>query len=246
MEENATMPVLTSIRDTFLKKSPEPESNLMETEKQLYKMGETIDIEQATPAPNGHWEIILAGGEKGGYIVAKDWSPVPPSLLAEEEINEQVPEPAIEIITEFEGFFPDVYYEDKNIPAIGIGTTHYPDGKAVSFGDLPISKETARKYLAHDLEKIIDRLVATIPFWYEMNSHQCSALISFAYNVGAGFYGASGFKTITSALRDKRWDDVPKALELYSEANDPVVQAGLLRRRQAEGELWQGKGKFAR
>jgi hypothetical protein len=29
MEENATMPVLTSIRDTFLKKSPEPESNLM-------------------------------------------------------------------------------------------------------------------------------------------------------------------------------------------------------------------------
>jgi GH24 family phage-related lysozyme (muramidase) len=246
MEENANMPVLTSIRDTFLKKLPAQESSLMETDKQLYKMGETIDIEQATPAPNGHWQITLAGGEKGGYIVAQDWSPVPPSLLAEEESNEQVPEQAIEIITEFEGFFPDVYHAGKNIQAIGIGTTHYPDGKAVCFGDPPLSKATARKYLAHDLEKIIDRLVAMIPFWYEMNSNQCSALISFAYNLGAGFYGASGFKTITNALRDQRWDDVPQALELYSEADDPVVQAGLLRRRQAEGELWQGKGQFAR
>jgi hypothetical protein len=164
------MLILTAIRDTFLKKSPERESSLMETEKQLYKMGETINIEKATLALNGHWQITLAGGEKGGYIVAKDWSPVPPSLLAEEEINEQVPEQAIEIITEFEGFFPDVYNAGKNILAIGIGTTHYPDGKAVCFGGLPISKATARKYLAHNLEKIIDRLVATIPFWYELTS----------------------------------------------------------------------------
>jgi GH24 family phage-related lysozyme (muramidase) len=240
------MAVLTALRDTFITKSTERGNSLIDTEKQLWKMGETLDIEKATPASNGHWEITLTGGKKIGCIVAKDWSPLPPSLLPEEEINEQVPAQAIEIVTEFEGFIPHVYNDGKNIAKIGIGTTHYPDGKAVCFGDPPISKETARKYLARDLEKIIDRLVATIPFWYEMNNNQCSALISFAYNLGANFYGSPGFQTITSALRDQRWNDVPKALELYCEPNNPVIHAGLLQRRKAEGELWQGKGKFAR
>jgi hypothetical protein len=35
-------------------------------------------------------------------------------------------------------------------------------------------------------------------------------------------------------------------MELYSNPNDPKVHKGLLRRRKDEGELWQGKGRFAK
>jgi lysozyme len=64
------------------------------------------------------------------------------------------------------------------------------------------------------------------------------ALLSFAYNLGAGFYGASGFNTLTRVLREKKWNEVPAALELYRNPGSKV-EAGLLRRRKAEGSLWK-------
>jgi lysozyme len=36
-----------------------------------------------------------------------------------------------------------------------------------------------------------------------MNENQQGALLSFAYNLGARFYGSSGFNTITRVLRIK-------------------------------------------
>jgi hypothetical protein len=70
-----------------------------------------------------------------------------------------------------------------------------------------------------------------------MNDDQRSALVSFAYNLGAGFYGAAGFETISRCLRERNWADVPAALELYRNPGTNV-EAGLLRRRRAEGKLW--------
>ena len=64
-----------------------------------------------------------------------------------------------------------------------------------------------------------------------------SALISFAYNLGAGFYGSSDFNTITKVLKNKEWSKVPEALKLYRNPGSNV-EAGLLRRRTAEGKLW--------
>jgi hypothetical protein len=65
---------------------------------------------------------------------------------------------------------------------------------------------------------------------------QC-ALISFAYNLGAGFCGAAGFETISKRLKNKDWQRVPEAMLLYRNPGTPA-EAGLLRRRQAEGRLW--------
>jgi GH24 family phage-related lysozyme (muramidase) len=62
-------------------------------------------------------------------------------------------------------------------------------------------------------------------------------LQSFAYNLGARFYGSSGFNTITRVLKNKEWDKVPDALKLYRNPGTNV-EAGLLRRRVAEGKLW--------
>jgi lysozyme len=63
------------------------------------------------------------------------------------------------------------------------------------------------------------------------------ALLSFAYNLGANFYGSKGFNTISKNLREKDWKSVPKTLELYRDPGTKV-EKGLLRRRIAEGKLW--------
>jgi hypothetical protein len=69
-------------------------------------------------------------------------------------------------------------------------------------------------------------------------------LLSFAYNLGEGFYGAEGFTTISRLLRNKDWDKVPDALVLYRDPGSEV-EAGLKRRRVAEGALWsRGLQKF--
>jgi lysozyme len=70
-----------------------------------------------------------------------------------------------------------------------------------------------------------------------MNDNQRGALLSFAYNLGAGFYGNSNFNTITRNLREKNWKAIPKTLEMYRNPGSKV-EAGLLRRRKAEGKLW--------
>jgi len=88
-----------------------------------------------------------------------------------------------------------------------------------------------------EVDRIADKLASTIPHWKVMDDNQRSALVSFAYNLGAGFYGTPGFETITKVLREQAWDKVPAAMELYRNPGTNV-EAGLLRRRRAEGELW--------
>jgi lysozyme len=79
-----------------------------------------------------------------------------------------------------------------------------------------------------------------IPYWREMNDNQRGALLCFAYNLGADFYGSPDFNTITRVLKNKEWSKVPEALKLYRNPGTNV-EAGLLRRRIAEGKLWENK-----
>jgi GH24 family phage-related lysozyme (muramidase) len=48
---------------------------------------------------------------------------------------------------------------------------------------------------------------------------------------------AAIFNTITRVLKNKEWDKVPDALYLYRNPGSNV-EAGLARRRKAEGESW--------
>jgi lysozyme len=89
----------------------------------------------------------------------------------------------------------------------------------------------------YDIENRFLPAIQRIPHWSEMNDNQRGALLSFAYNLGASFYGSAGFYTITRILKDRRWNEVPKVLEMYRDPGTKV-EAGLLRRRKAEGKLW--------
>jgi GH24 family phage-related lysozyme (muramidase) len=62
-------------------------------------------------------------------------------------------------------------------------------------------------------------------------------LVSFAWNVGWHFCGSADFVTISKCLRESDYDAIPSAMMLYVNPGSSV-EAGLRRRRQAEGKLW--------
>jgi hypothetical protein len=94
--------------------------------------------------------------------------------------------------------------------------------------------------LRQDVDRIAAKLRETVPHWREMADHQQCALVSFAYNLGSGFYGTTGFETISRELHEKDWDAVPEAMLLYRNPGTNV-EAGLKRRREAECKLWSGR-----
>ena len=159
----------------------------------------------------------------------REAEPVPDSV---------VPAAALDIIAEFEGFVPTVYDDGVGVATIGYGSTFYLDGRRVAWGDPAITEPEARKMMESICEKDFWNVIKnTIPFWEEMNDNQRSALCSFAYNLGSHFFGNPGFNTISACLSDKAWGEVPAALMLYTNPGSSV-EAGLRRRREAEGKLW--------
>jgi len=159
----------------------------------------------------------------------REAEPVPESV---------VPAAALDIIAEFEGFVPTVYDDGVGVATIGYGSTFYLDGRRVAWGDPAITEPEARKMMESICEKDFWNVIKnTIPYWEEMNDNQRSALCSFAYNLGSHFFGNPGFNTISACLSDKAWGEVPAALMLYTNPGSSV-EAGLRRRREAEGKLW--------
>ena len=146
---------------------------------------------------------------------------------------------AINLIQQFEGCHLEAYPDPLSGGApwtIGWGTTRYSDGRPVQKGDR-INRVEADMLLRQEVDRIAAKLRIAVPYWVEMTDAQKCALISFAYNLGSGFYGAKGFETISKRLREKDWALVPDALLLYRNPGTNV-EAGLKRRRIAEGDLW--------
>jgi lysozyme len=150
-----------------------------------------------------------------------------------------LPESGIKLIKEFEGCHLKAYYDPLTggLPiTIGWGSTRRKAGTRVMIGNR-ITQEEADDLLYFQLRREFLPSLQKIPHWNEMNDEMRGSLLSFAYNLGAGFYGASGFNTITRVLKEKKWNEVASALEIYRNPGTKV-EAGLLRRRRAEGALW--------
>jgi len=149
---------------------------------------------------------------------------------------------AVKLIKEFEGVHLSAYPDPLHgwdVATIGYGTTRYPDGRKVQRGD-KITVIDAQELLELEVDRIAAKLRASIPHWGAMSGNKQCALISFAYNLGSSFYGSAEFETISKRLKDKDWAAVPAAMELYRNPGTNV-EAGLLRRRRAEGRLWSGE-----
>lgn len=146
----------------------------------------------------------------------------------------------LRLITRYEGYRSDAYPDSLHgwkVPTIGYGTTRYTDGLAVRPGDR-LSEAKARRELAHHVDTHITPQLRRIPGWDGLPEACRGALESFAYNVGANFYGSASGTTLSRALAERRWEDVPEALLLYRNPGTPV-EAGLAARRRAEGAAWR-------
>ena len=145
----------------------------------------------------------------------------------------------INLIKKFEGCHLNAYPDPLSggLPiTIGWGSSKDFDGTPFKMGRV-ITQKYADTLLEFDLKNRFLPMLQKIPYWNEMNENQQGALLSFAYNLGAGFYGSSNFNTITRVLKNKEWTKVPDALYLYHNPGTKV-EAGLKRRRVAEGKLW--------
>jgi GH24 family phage-related lysozyme (muramidase) len=146
----------------------------------------------------------------------------------------------LDLIKEFEGCELHAYPDPATGGApwtIGWGSLRHLDGRPVKKGDV-ITQAQADAMLAATVDKQVLPALRKLPHWAEMRAEQQGALLSFAWNLGWNFYGAEGFETISKRLREKDWAKVPEALLLYCNPGSSV-EAGLRRRREAEGKLWR-------
>ncbi len=138
----------------------------------------------------------------------------------------------LNLIEQFEGCKLKPYLDVAGIPTIGIGTTRYPDGTAVTMQDPPITKVQAYEFLKSHLDKNCQDVESKVKV--SVNDNQFAALVSFVYNVGIGAF------TSSTLLKKLNSGDMPGAADQFLKWNRAggVVVAGLTRRRQAERTLF--------
>jgi GH24 family phage-related lysozyme (muramidase) len=151
-----------------------------------------------------------------------------------------VPASGVSLIKEFEHCelvaYPDPKTKGKPY-TVGWGSTRKKDGSPFKLGERITQKE-ADELFDYQIQNEFLPQLKKIPYWEEMNDNQRGALLCFAYNLGGDFYGHPDFNTITRVLKNKEWSKVPDALYLYRNPGSDV-EAGLARRRKAEGNMWK-------
>lgn len=150
-----------------------------------------------------------------------------------------IPAPGIDLIKAFEGCSLTAYADPLSGGepyTIGWGSTRYKNGSAVRLGDR-LSQAEADDLLMWKVERSFLPPLTRIPHWGQFNDQQAGAILSFAYNLGAGFYGSSGFETLSRVLRTAQWQELEYALSLYRNPGTNVEE-GLLRRRLSEAQTF--------
>ena len=134
----------------------------------------------------------------------------------------------IDLIKHFEGCELESYRCSANVLTIGYGTT-----KNVVEG-MKISQHQAEELLMKDLEEFEEYVEDLIDVPLEQN--QFDALVAWTYNLGPTNLKTS---TLRKVLNKGAYDDVAEQIKRWNKANGKVLK-GLVRRRNAEAELFNG------
>lgn len=139
---------------------------------------------------------------------------------------QQINQSGLELIKSFEGYREDAYLCPAGVWTIGWGTT-----KNVRKGQTT-NPEEAETFLRRDL-KIFEAQVAEL-VKVALTSNQFSALVSFAYNCGAGALKSS---TLLKKLNQEDYLGAAEEFLKWNKAGGKML-AGLTRRRVAERSLF--------
>jgi len=135
----------------------------------------------------------------------------------------------LSLIKKFEGCELEAYRCAANVLTIGYGST-----KGVKEGDT-ITQEEADNLLLHEMneyEGYINDMVEV-----DLEQNQFDAMVSWVFNLGPANLKAS---TLLKVLNSKDYDGVPMQIKRWNKAAGQVKQ-GLIRRREAEALLFEGK-----
>ncbi|MEM9002937.1 MAG: peptidoglycan-binding protein [Cyanobacteria bacterium P01_F01_bin.86] len=150
-----------------------------------------------------------------------------------------IPPSGVALIQQFEGLHLDAYPDPLSGAepyTIGWGSTRRKDGTPFYLGEY-ITRAEADELLMWQIERDFLPALEVIPRWDSFTEPQAGAVLSFAYNLGAAFYGSSGFQTITRVLQDADWFNLEYAFTLYRNPGSNVEE-GLLRRRLTESQVF--------
>lgn len=136
----------------------------------------------------------------------------------------------VDLIKSFEGLRLDAYIDAVGVPTIGYGHTG-PDVKLGNRVNVQQAEILLKKDLAR-FEEAVERLVK-IP----LNQVQFDALVSFAFNVGAGAFEESTLLRRLNA-KENPCNVAKEEFPRWNKGDGGKVLAGLTRRRLSEAELF--------
>jgi len=141
----------------------------------------------------------------------------------------------LELIKSFEGFRSHPYQDSVGVWTIGYGTTHYPDGKKVGPNDNSISESRASDIMKAMIDKeYVPQVIESIGNT-PTSQEQFDALVSFAYNLGAGALDRS---TLIKLHRQRNYGLAAAEFPRWNKAGGKTL-AGLTRRREEERKLYE-------
>lgn len=146
---------------------------------------------------------------------------------------------AAELIKEFEGYSSKPYLCPSNVATIGYGNTRYLNGERVTMEDEDITKKEAEKILI-DTVKFVEKEVKSV-VEVKLKPYQLAALISFTYNVGIG--DLSNSTLLAWVNSNPNYSQIPSQFRRWNRGGGKVLK-GLIRRREAEIELWEGTSQY--
>ena len=133
------------------------------------------------------------------------------------------------LIKEFEGCELEAYQD-----AVGVWTIGYGHIKGVKEG-MTITKQQAEEMLLEELVEYENYVLEAVN--HQLDQCMFDALVSWTYNLGPSNLNAS---TMLKVLNAGDYDGVPEQIKRWNKAGGKVLQ-GLVRRREAEALLFEGK-----
>lgn len=141
----------------------------------------------------------------------------------------QISKEGLALIKKFEGCELEAYKCAADVWTIGYGST-----KGVKEGD-SITQEEADDLLLHEMKEYEGYIHDFVSV--DLNQNQFDALVSWVFNLGPTNLKAS---TLLKVLNAKDYEGVPAQIKRWNKAGGKVLQ-GLIRRREAESLLFEGK-----
>jgi lysozyme len=144
-----------------------------------------------------------------------------------------VEDKAVDLGEEFEGFRSAPYQDSVGVWTIGFGSTRDENSLPVTANTPPVTEDDARVLARRDLMSAAAEVTRDVSV--DLTDNQVAALEDFIYNLGAGNFRSS---TLLRKLNAGDYDGAAAEFDKWDMAGGRVL-AGLLRRRQAETDLFQ-------